>query len=204
VGRLGIAMVISLIVSAAACSRRNGSEPQGSVSPSSERGGIQEPALREELLAMRDRDQAERIGKPIGTETDADRTLRLREIIEEFGWPTPALVGEDGASAAWLIAQHSDFDVAFQEQVLALMNEALAAGDADPSEVAFLEDRVAVNTGRPQTYGSQIRCRNGTARPATPIADREHVDERRAEVGLEPLEDYLALFEEDCAAELGR
>jgi hypothetical protein len=31
--------------------------------------------------------------------------------------------------------------------------------------------------------------------------DPEHVDERRAEVGLDPLDDYLAELEEACAAE---
>jgi hypothetical protein len=101
-----------------------------------------------------------------------------------------------------VVAQHSDFDVDFQQQVLEQMEAALATGDADPTEVAYLHDRVAVNTGRPQTYGTQIRCRGGRARPATPIADAERVDERRAEVGLEPLEDYFASFEEACEAEL--
>lgn len=151
---------------------------------------------------MADRDQAQRTGHATGTETDADRTLRLREIIEEFGWPTISLVGKDGASAAWLIAQHSDFDVGFQEQALELMEEALEAGEVDPTDVAYLEDRVAVNRGRPQTYGTQIRCRGGRARPATPIVDPAHVDELRAEVGMEPLDEYLDLFEEDCAAEV--
>ena len=35
----------------------------------------------------------------------------LKEVVEEHGWPTHDLVGEDAASAAWLVAQHADFDV---------------------------------------------------------------------------------------------
>ncbi|HSJ51878.1 MAG TPA: DUF6624 domain-containing protein [Actinomycetota bacterium] len=121
--------------------------------------------------------------------------------MEEHGWPSFELVGEDGATAAWLIAQHADHDVEFQQEMLALMREALAAGQADPTEVAYLEDRVAVNTGRPQLYGTQIRCRDGRPRPATPIADRARVDERRETVGLGPLADYFAEFVVACEAE---
>jgi hypothetical protein len=203
VERFAVALTCASILSTTACADGDGLEPPTPVSPSPERGGVLEPGLREELLAMQERDQAQRTGEPVGTETDIDRTVRLREIVDEYGWPTPELVGKDGASAAWLIAQHSDFDVAFQVEVLALMRDALDEGDADATEVAYLQDRVAVNTGRPQTYGTQIRCRGGRARPATPISDRPQVDELRAEIGLEPLEDYLASFEEACAAELG-
>lgn len=32
---------------------------------------------------------------------------RLREIIAEHGWPHEEIAGEDGAKAAWLIAQHA-------------------------------------------------------------------------------------------------
>ncbi|HEX6263173.1 MAG TPA: DUF6624 domain-containing protein [Actinomycetota bacterium] len=71
----------------------------------------------------------------------------------------------------------------------------------DPVDVAYLEDRVAVNRGRPQTYGSQIRCMEGRPEPATPIEDAGNVDARRKEVGLDPLDDYYAELEEACAAE---
>lgn len=163
------------------------------------------PALRQELLEMRDADQAERSGEtgvPVtGPTGDIERADRLREIIAEHGWPTNSLVGTDGATAAWLIAQHADFDVAFQQEVIALMQAAVAADDADPTQMAFLEDRVAVNTGQPQTYGSQISCTDGRAAPATPIRDEDQVDQRRQAIGLEPLEEYYAQFDEPCAAE---
>lgn len=155
------------------------------------------PELRAELLEMLDADQSERTGEAVGG-NDRARTERLKEIIDEYGWPSVALVGEDGATAAWAIAQHSDHDVMFQERALELMAAAVADGEADPSQLAFLVDRVAVNQGRPQTYGSQLGCVDGAATPA-PIENEGKVDERRAEVGLDPLADYLAQFEEACA-----
>jgi hypothetical protein len=82
---------------------------------------------------------------------------------------------------------------------LELMREAVADGVSDATELAYLEDRVAVNTGRPQRYGTQVECVGGHAE-AQEVADPETVDERRAEVGMEPvaLDDYLADFEAGC------
>jgi hypothetical protein len=49
---------------------------------------------------------------------------RLEEIIEECGWPGRSLVGEDGAAAAWLIAQHAIRLPALQRRSLTLLKEA--------------------------------------------------------------------------------
>jgi hypothetical protein len=162
-------------------------------------GGMEE-ALRRELLDMMEADQAERTGESDG-EGDESRAARLRQIIDEHGWPTFDLVGKDGATAAWLVAQHADFAVAFQAEALELMRGALEAEQADATEVAYLEDRVAVNRGQPQRYGTQVRCLGGRPEPATPLVDAAAVDARRAEVGLEPLADYYEEIADACAAE---
>jgi uncharacterized protein DUF6624 len=174
------------------------------------RTGPMNAALREELMEMMRADQQERTGSglPPGTKLpptrDYARTVRLRQIVAESGWPTHDAVGRDGGTAAWLIAQHADFDVAFQQQALALLRQRAADGQASGREVAYLEDRVAVNLGKPQVYGTQIRCRDGIPAPATPIIDAERVDDVRAAVGLGPLAEYyqeLAMMCADEAAE---
>ena len=70
--------------------------------------------LHDELVAMLDRDQAERTGQAETIEGDEVRTERLKQIIADRGWPIIPMVGEDGEDAAWAIAQHSDFDPQFQ------------------------------------------------------------------------------------------
>jgi hypothetical protein len=44
------------------------------------------------------------------------------------------LVGEDGAHAAWLLAQHADRDPAFQRRCLDLLTQAVAGREASPCE----------------------------------------------------------------------
>lgn len=153
--------------------------------------------LHDELMAMFRRDQAGRTGG-VDNEGDTARTERLKEIIEEYGWPTIDLVGKEGEDAAWAIAQHSDLDPEFQETALELLRAAAEDGQASWGNVAYLEDRVAAAKGEPQTYGTQVGCGPNGPKPATPLKDPDQVDELRAKAGLDPLADYLAEMREIC------
>jgi hypothetical protein len=59
--------------------------------------------------------------------------------------------------------------------------------------LAMLEDRVAIGHHQMQTYGTQI-----TSDPAgdflAPLKDPDHVDKRRASVGLGSISEYLQGF----------
>lgn len=119
---------------------------------------------------------------------------RLDEIMDEYGWPTADLVGEEAARAAWLIAQHADRQLDVQRRALRLLRQAVSAGSARPRELAFLHDRTLVNEGRKQIYGTQIAgVKNGAPVP-WPCENPERVDELRAEAGIEPFDEYVARF----------
>lgn len=119
-------------------------------------------------------------------QVDRDNQKRLKEIISKEGWPGKSLVGNDGANAAWIIAQHADSDVAFQKECLALM-EAAPPDEVRKSDVAYLTDRVLVAEGKKQRFGTQM----GPNFKPQPIEDEANVDARRASVGLQPLAEYL-------------
>jgi hypothetical protein len=122
----------------------------------------------------------------------AVNTDRLREIVAEIGWPGRALVGEEGAEHAWLIAQHADHQLDSQRVFLEALVRAVEAGDAPARHAAFLTDRVSVNEGRPQRYGTQVAdMEDGEAVP-WPLEKPDQVDEQRMSVGLPPLSEYLA------------
>src|SRR5687767_4490529 len=72
-------------------------------------GDVAEPEVRDELLAMMAEDQDERLNGGGSVATDRERVERLQEIVDEHGWPTLPMVGKEGATAAWVIAQHADF-----------------------------------------------------------------------------------------------
>ncbi len=154
--------------------------------------------LRDQLLRRRDVDQEARLSVPRGIPGALETTMRiddenalwLREVLRKFGWPGRSLVGDDGAHAAWLLAQHADRDPALQEHCLALLEQSVAASEADPRDLAFLTDRVRLAAGQDQIYGTQMTPQDGHY-AARRLADPETVDKRRASVGLEPLNEYL-------------
>lgn len=95
------------------------------------------------------------------------------------------MVGEDGACAALLLAQHADRDPAFQRRCLDLMTEAAERGEASRAELAYLTDRVLLAEGQPQEYGTQVAGREDGWAPRR-LRDPDHVDERRAAMSLRP------------------
>lgn len=120
---------------------------------------------------------------------DQDNTAWLKGIVREHGWPGRSLAGDDGATAAWLLVQHADHDHAFQRHCLDLMTHAVERDDASVTDWAYLTDRVLRAESRPQRYGTQFTLGPQGYQPQT-LEDPERVDERRATVGLGPLEEY--------------
>jgi len=154
--------------------------------------------LRAELLCRAEQDQAARreteADWKLMTSVDADNLSWLKNIVAEAGWPGRSLVGEDGAHAAWLLAQHADRDPLFQRKCLDLMTEAAGRGEASRAELAYLTDRVLLAEGQPQEYGIQMTGRKEGWVPRR-LRDPEHVDRRRAAMGLGSLAEYITDME---------
>ena len=156
------------------------------------------PGLRAELLRRMERDQAVRQADDPGAggQVDAENLRWLKKVIAEIGWPGRSIVGDDGASAAWLLVQHADSDAAFQRQCLDLLTMATRNGEATKSQVAYLTDRVLLAEGKPQEFGTQAIGRIGQWVPCD-LRDPGHVDQRRAAMSLGSLADNLARITEE-------
>ena len=120
---------------------------------------------------------------------DTENTERLGQIVERHGWPMSTLVGKDGAKAAWILVQHADLSPKFQRKCLDLMAKA-PRDEIDQRDFAYLTDRVLLAEGKKQVYGTQFTMKNGKCDPR-PLEDEANVDQRRKEVGLPPLAEYL-------------
>jgi len=127
---------------------------------------------------------------------DASDRAQMKQIIQKYGWPGYDLVGTTDASTAWLIVQHSDDDKAFQRRCLPLLQSAVRRGQAKPSDLAYLTDRILRGEGKPQIYGTQ-GATNAQGIFVPPLTeDPAHVDQRRASVGLPPLAEYLKTLQQ--------
>jgi hypothetical protein len=149
--------------------------------------GTQNQNLADELIQlyeididMRNRNINE--GTAYDPSVDEASQSRLMEIVESEGWPTISKVGSKASNAAWLLIQHAP-SLEFKEKCLALMNK-LPTDEVNPVNIAMLEDRVLMFRGEPQIYGTQFQG-IGKNMKVYEIKDPEHVDERRASVGLD-------------------
>jgi hypothetical protein len=122
---------------------------------------------------------------------DSSNLTQLKEIVSKYGWPRKSLVGAKAALGAFLVLQHSEPN--YQADVVPFVREAVAAGEADKSNLALLEDRILVRQGMPQIYGSQVSS-TGAFVGIFRVKDESNLDKLRAEVGLEPICTYLKRF----------
>lgn len=148
-----------------------------------------------EILEMVKEDQQMRSSGEWDNEVDQRNTSRLKKIIEEIGWPTKSRVGRDASIGAWLLVQHSDLDLEFQKECLALMKEQ-DENEVRKEDIAYLEDRVRVNSDRPTLYGSQFYTNSEGYFGPREIEDIENLDKRRQSVDLEPFQDYKVRMQE--------
>ena len=80
----------------------------------------------------------------------------LNEIMDVIGYPTIDKVGEEASEAAWLIIQHSIGHPSFMKKCKDLLEKAVNENRANPRNLAYLTDRIAVFEGKPQLYDNQF------------------------------------------------
>ena len=121
---------------------------------------------------------------------DSLNLFKVEKILDERGWLGTDVIGEQGNSTLFLVIQHSKLET--QVKYLPMMSEAVKSGNAKASRLALLKDRIALRQGNRQIYGSQIGRDKETGEYfVLPLIKPENVDQRRADVGLGSLSDYI-------------
>lgn len=116
----------------------------------------------------------------------------LKDIFAKYGYPNYDLVGERGSSNFWLLVQHQDRHPAFQDSVLTKMKIEVDSNKASANNYAYLVDRVKVNTGQLQVYGTQMKLNSdSTSYEPKPVIEPAKLNERRQSMGLASIEDYI-------------
>ncbi|WP_461787759.1 DUF6624 domain-containing protein [Pedobacter sp.] len=169
---------------------------------------LQLPIIRKEINLMTLNDQKLRYQK-IQTKNDSIRKSinkqiresdwsnmnRAKEIIKQYGWLKISQIGKDGQNNLWLIVQHADQDVLFQQTALKAMQKLQGTNEISMENFAFLYDRVQCNLNYKQLYGTQVEwTNNGKASGFRPIVKEYLTDELRQKIGLQPLKIYALTY----------
>lgn len=135
----------------------------------------------------------------VSWQTNRDFVIKY---LKKNPWPGYDQVGEEGSSAAFYIAQHSDLrDL---KRALRKLEKAVFSGQASKRHYAMMYDRIQIFPRvlpfkRKQLYGTQIKGKgkmeNGRyvneGYELYPLEKPETVNKRRVEMGMEPLEEYV-------------
>lgn len=124
---------------------------------------------------------------------DSLNLIKVTQILDKHGWLGYDKIGRQGNTTLFLVIQHADIKT--QEKYLPMMRQAVKDRKAQASALALLEDRVALGQGKKQIYGSQIGTDDEGKQYVQPLMDPDHVDERRASMGMGPLANYVRTWQ---------
>ena len=149
--------------------------------------------LRAELLRRVAADQAarHRAGHRATEAADVANLPWLRQVLTDVGWPGNPWSARTARRPRGCSPSTPTVTRRSSAGAWTFLTAAAARGEATAAQQAYLTDRVLLHEGQPQEYGTQAIARNGRFE-ARKLRDPDHVDERRASVGLGPLAGYLA------------
>lgn len=148
------------------------------------------------LLVAGALDQGVRNGSIEGNmnQIDSSNQVLIVSVLEQCGFPQ----AKETIQAAWYVIQHaghtglmeyyhSDFKTAYEDSLL------------NPKHMAMMDDRLLMTHGFPQIYGTQFSGSSHSADGSIDsggrfngfldIRDRSNINERRARMGLVPIEE---------------
>lgn len=121
---------------------------------------------------------------------DSLNQLEAKRILADYGWPGTSQVGEKANEALFTIVRGGSLEM--KEMCLPPLQKSVEAGDSKAEYQAILEDLILVEKGEKQKYGTYLNVDSNTGKKSLyPVDDKAKVETRRAELGLEPLSDYL-------------
>lgn len=141
---------------------------------------------------------AERLATWHAQRIDEEASALMSELLDEWDWIDTARFGDVVSDQAWLLVQHADRHPSLQARALQQLLPYYETGLVKLANYAYLWDRVAVNSGQLQRYGTQPiwDCSNGQLQ-LQPIEDPASVDARREALGMEPVEIALSRMTEN-------
>jgi hypothetical protein len=115
---------------------------------------------------------------------------KITNLLDTYGWPKKEVIGEQGNWTICNVIQHAENDVRIK--YLPMMKEAVLEKQLQPRFLVRAQDRIATEQGQLQIYGGQMKYYPETKSfNVWPVFEPENIDKRRAEIGLEPIAEFL-------------
>jgi hypothetical protein len=121
---------------------------------------------------------------------DSINLIKVSNILDTQGWPSKKKIGKRGTSTLFLVIQHSNLKT--QQKYLPMITKAMNRNDLPKRQYAMFYDRLLLGQGKRQIYGTQLAMSKESKKPyVLPLGDAKNVDERRAKMGLNSMQENL-------------
>lgn len=120
----------------------------------------------------------------------------MKQILAVHGWITISKFGVDADHQAWLLIQHNDGDLFFKAGCLFVLTQLIENGQTDAQNYAYMYDRVCLNFGMKQKYGTQFMVTEDKEIVLYPYEGTlEDLNVRREKIGVvQSVAEYIELL----------
>ena len=128
-------------------------------------------------------------------ETDSANLASVSHILDNYGWP--AGLSDAANKAIFLVINHSDLKT--MNKYIGLFSDAVDKGYLSMNDFVTMEDRMLMNAGKPQKYGTQAYSLvedDKTVIYIWPVEDPDKLDALCKSVGLMPIGEYLEIVKQ--------
>ena len=193
-------LIFTLLLAMACSNRKKPNETQTSIQNTEDLIAVldtiwrteQEPiTLRDSLIEKYGVESKEVQGQQeIYERNHAINERKVKVILDKYGWPGKDIIGEQGNWTICNVIQHSDNEIRIK--YLPMIRQAVKDKKLHPRFLVRTEDRIATERGDLQIYGGQMKYYPETKSfNVWPVYDPVNIDKRRAEIGLEPISEFL-------------
>lgn len=116
------------------------------------------------------------------------------KLVRKYGFPTQSVVGDDALYSSIEIILHPPI----KEKNYLMLQKAFEEGEYLPAHYAWITDRWLTQNGKLQMYGTlfsyQQNSDGSTSNDLMPVEDFANLNKRRAEIGLQTIEEDLKVF----------
>lgn len=113
---------------------------------------------------------------------DSISLIKVVSLIEEKGWLGMSEVGEKANLTLFLVIQHAPNN-SVRKKFFPLLKASAERGESDLASMATMQDRILIEDGEKQVYGTQSKIVNDKLE-YLPIQDPRNLNNRRKKVGL--------------------
>ena len=126
-------------------------------------------------------------------EMQKDHLEIVLSIGAHCGMPNLSVVNESQMAAIWMTIKQSSYQ--FRKAFLPNLVLAVENGDIKEMNIASIKDKILMDEGKPQVYGTQVFRNDQGNWQLYGVEEPEYVDRRRKDIGFGALQEYLAQYD---------